>query len=136
MIVPDASAIVAAISGGEHRAEVIRDRLEREDELSAPHLIDLEVMQALRRAVRHGELSPDRAFDCVQDLAELALTRFPHEPFTERIWELRDRLSTYDAVYLALAEAIGVPLVTCDAGLAAVAERTADVELFAPEAGG
>ena len=135
MIVADASAIVAVFSGGEHRAELIRDRLEREDELSAPHLIDLEVMQALRRAVRDGDLSADRAFDCVQDLADLALTRFPHEPFAERIWELRDRLSTYDAVYLALAEAIGVPLVTCDAALAAVADRTIDVVLFAPEAG-
>lgn len=135
MIVADASAVVAAISGGGQQTETIRDQLEREDELFAPHLIDLEVLQALRRAVRLGELSADRAVDGVQALAELALTRFPHEPFTERIWELRDRLSAYDAVYLAIAEAIGVPLVTCDAALAAVAERTVDVELFAPETG-
>lgn len=136
MIVADASAVVAAISGGGQQTDTIRDRLEREDELFAPHLIDLEVLQALRRAVRLGELSADRAVDGVQALAELALTRFPHEPFMGRIWELRDRLSTYDAVYLAIAEAIGVPLVTCDAALAAVAERTAEVDLFPPEPAG
>lgn len=133
MIVADASAIVAAISGDGQQAELIRDRIEREDELCAPHLVDLEVLQALRRAVRHGELSADRAFDGVQALAELALTRFPHEPFTERIWELRDTLSAYDAVYLALTEAIGGPLVTCDAALAEVAGASAEVELYAPD---
>lgn len=135
MIVVDASAVVDAITGSDERARLIRHRIRGEDELAAPHLVDLEFAQALRRLVRLGEVTLERGESSFQDLADLALTRFPHEPFTERIWELRDRLSTYDAVYLALAEAIGVPLVTCDAGLAAVAERTADVELFAPETG-
>ena len=58
--------------------------------------------------------------------------RNPHEPFIDRIWELRDDLSAYDAAYLSLAEAISIPLVTCDAGLAAVAERSVEVELFPP----
>ncbi len=60
--------------------------------------------------------------------------RFPHEPFIDRIWELRNDLSAYDAAYLALAEAISIPLITCDAGLATVARRTVDVELL-PAAG-
>jgi predicted nucleic acid-binding protein len=103
-----------------------------DDELAAPHLIDLEVLQALRRLARRGELSSDRAVDSVRDLAELVMIRYPHEPFIDRTWELRDSLSAYDAAYVALAEAISIPLITCDAGLAAIAERTVTVELFSP----
>ena len=132
MLVVDASAVVSAITAGDERSEQIRERLESDDELAAPHLIDLEVLQALRRLARRGELSPDRAVDGVRDLAELAMTRYPHEPFIDRVWELRGNLSAYDAVYLALAEAIGVPLVTCDAALAAAAGEVVEVELFQP----
>ena len=132
MLVVDASAVVSAITAGDERSEQIRERLESDDELAAPYLIDLEVLQALRRLARQGELSPDRAVDGVRDLAELAMTRYPHEPFIDRIWEARGNLSAYDAVYLALAEAIGVPLVTCDAALAAAAGDVVEVELFQP----
>ena len=132
MLVVDASAVVSAITAGDERSEQIRERLESDDELAAPYLIDLEVLQALRRLARQGELSPDRAVDGVRDLAELAMTRYPHEPFIDRVWELRGNLSAYDAVYLALAEAIGVPLVTCDAALAAAAGDVVEVELFQP----
>ena len=120
--------VVAAIAGGGGQAERIRDRLEHEDELAAPHLIDLEVLNAFRRTVRQGELTTDRAVTSVQDLAELVLSRFAHEPLIDRIWELRDRLSAYDAAYLAL----GIPLVTCDAALAAVAGKSVEVELYPP----
>lgn len=133
MLVTDASVIVAAITGGDERAERIRDRLDGADELAAPHLIDLELMQALRRIVRHGHLTTDRAEDAVENLTDLALNRFPHEPFIDRIWKLRDRLSAYDAAYLALAEAIGIPLITCDAALAVVARESVEVEFFPPE---
>ena len=132
MLVVDASAVVSAITAGDERSEQIRERLESDDELAAPYLIDLEVLQALRRLARQGELSPDRAVDGVRDLSELAMTRYPHEPFIDRVWELRGNLSAYDAVYLALAEAIAVPLVTCDAALAAAAGDVVEVELFQP----
>ena len=132
MIVIDASVLVAAIAGGEGRVERIRDRIEQEDELAAPHLIDLEVLNALHRTLRRGELTADRAVAGVQDLAELALSRFAHEPFIDRIWELREMLSAYDAAYLALAEAVAIPLVTCDAALASVAGASVEVELYPP----
>lgn len=132
MIVADASAIVAAITGGDDRAERVRERLAIADGLAAPHLIDLEFVQALRRLVRLGRLSVDRAGDGLENLASLPLDRFPHEPFIDRIWELRDRLSAYDAAYLALAEAIGIPLITCDAALASVARDSVAVEFFPP----
>jgi predicted nucleic acid-binding protein len=132
VIVVDASAIVSAIAAGDERSGQVRERLGSDDELAAPHLIDLEVLQALRRLARRGELSSDRAVDSVRDLAELVMIRYPHEPFIDRLWELRDSLSAYDAAYVALAEAISIPLITCDAGLAAIAERTVTVELFSP----
>ena len=86
----------------------------------------------LRRFVHTKRLAADRAGDALDDFADLELTRYPHEPLIDRIWELRDDLGACDASYLALAEAISIPLLTRDAGLAAVAERTVAVELFAP----
>jgi len=132
VIVVDASVVVDAITGSDRHAERIRDRLEQEDELAAPHLLDLEVLQALRRLVHRGELTAERGTAGVQDLAELALSRFAHEPFIDRIWELREMLSGCDAAYLALAEAIAIPLVTCDAALASVAGESVEVELYPP----
>ena len=131
MIVVDASAAFDAVVGRDQH-DPIPARLAEADEIAAPHLIDLEVLHALRRDVRTGTTSADRASDARDDFADLALSRYPHEPFIDRIWELRNDLSAYDAAYLALAEAISIPLITRDAGLAAVAERTVEVELFAP----
>lgn len=131
MLVVDASAVVRAIGEAAAAAE-LRDRLDDDGELAAPHLIDLEILQALRRFVRRGDLTLDRAHIAIEDFEDLNLTRYPHVALIDRIWELRDRASAYDAAYLALAEAIGVPLVTCDAKLAAAAEGIAPVELFSP----
>ena len=134
MIVVDASAAFDAVVVRDP-LDAVAGRLAREDELLAPYLIDIEVLNALRRAVLREELGIDRASDARDDFADLTLSRYPHEPFIDRIWDLRHALSAYDAAYLALAEAIAIPLITCDAGLAAVAGRTVEVELFAPQAG-
>lgn len=112
--------------------EDVRHRLDGDGELAAPHLIDLEVLQALRRLVRRGDLTFDRAQIALEDFADLNLTRYPHVALLERIWELRDRAGAYDAAYLALAQVIGVPLITCDAKLAAAAEGITAVELLSP----
>lgn len=131
MLVVDASAAYDALVGRDPLDE-ITVRLAQGAELVAPYLIDIEVVNALRKSVLAGRLTADRASDARDDLLNLSLDRFPHEPFIDRIWELRDQLSAYDAAYLALAEAIGIPLITCDAALASVARDSVTVEFFPP----
>ena len=116
MVVVDASAVTELLFNGSAAAR-LRERLSGETELHAPHLIDLEVMQVLRRALRRGALNEAGAADALEDFKKLYLTRYPHAPFRDRIWDLRANVTAYDAVYLALAEALNAPLVTTDGRL-------------------
>ena len=130
MIVVDASAIVDFVT---HRAlDALPDRLMGGGGLHAPHLVDVEVAHALRRLVATRELSADRASDARADAADLRIIRYPHVPLLDRAWQLRETLSVYDAVYVALAEALEAPLVTCDTRLLRATGHHAEVELFAP----
>jgi predicted nucleic acid-binding protein len=130
VIVVDASAVVDFVT---HRQiDALPDRLRRAGVLHAPHLVDVEVTQALRRLVATGELSVDRASDARLDAADMNIALYPHALLLARAWELRDTLSTYDAVYVALAELLPAPLVTCDKRLAASRNHGAEIELFAP----
>lgn len=86
--------------------------------LHAPHLIDLEVAQVLRRYERSGAISAQRGAEALTDLADFPLTRYPHFVLLERIWQMRHGLTAYDAAYLALAEALDAPLITRDRALA------------------
>ena len=89
----------------------IADRLFAAGEtLHAPHLLDLEVAQVLRRYTASGEMDPRRGLQALEDLADLPLVRYPHDVFLSRIWELRDNLTAYDAAYVALAETLGARL--------------------------
>lgn len=119
MIVLDSSAAVdyLVVRGP---GEWVEERLLEAGEAHAPHLLDVEVANALRRLVRVGSVSNARARDALDDLMDLELTRYPHLPFLERMWELRDNLSASDAAFVALAEALGAPLVTTDASLTRV----------------
>jgi predicted nucleic acid-binding protein len=94
-----------------------RTRL-RNEQLFAPHVIDLEVASAWRRLAAAGNLDERRAHLALVDLSALRLERAPHRPLMNRCWELRHNLTIYDAAYIALAEAMEVTLLTGDARLA------------------
>jgi predicted nucleic acid-binding protein len=102
----------------------------RGESLHAPHLLDLEVAQVLRRLVREGAVSGPRADQAIQDLLDLRVTRYPHFVFLPRIWRLRDNFSAYDAAYVALTEKLGATLITRDARLASASARAVSLELF------
>jgi predicted nucleic acid-binding protein len=107
-------------------------RVEDDGDIHVPHVVDVEVLHALRGLVLGGKLGEDRAADALTDLADLRMNRYPHLPLMDRIWELRRNLSAYDAAFVALAEALAAPLVTCDAALAASPGHHARVEVFVP----
>jgi predicted nucleic acid-binding protein len=97
--------------------------------LHAPHLIDLEVAQVLRRLVAARVLPVDRGSVAVGQLRDLDLVRHAHDPFLARIWGLRANLTAYDAAYVSLAEVLGAPLLTCDRMLASSSGHVARVEV-------
>lgn len=98
------------------------------EEFHAPHLIDVEVTQALRRLVRSHEVSPARAAEAIADLADFDLFRHAHLDLLARAWQLRDNVTAYDGMYVALAEALGATVVTCDVPLARTQGHRARIE--------
>jgi predicted nucleic acid-binding protein len=98
-----------------------------------PHLADVEVAQALRRYAQKGELEADEAAEALADLRALDLQRHAHEPMLDRVWELRENLTAYDATYIALAEVLDTILLTCDGPLARAPGMAARVELVTSE---
>src|SRR5262249_1516184 len=111
-------------------AGAVRERLlNAEQTLHAPHLIDLEVAQVLRRYAASGLIEPAQGRAALNDLDNFPLERYPHDLFLPRVWELRHNLTAYDAAYVALAEALDATLVTRDRRLAAAPGHYARVEL-------
>ena len=98
--------------------------------MHAPHLLDVEVTQVLRRHAAQGAIAASRAEEALQDLLDLRLRRYPHRFFLRRVWELRDNLTAYDALYVALAEALDATLLTCDGKLALAPGHHARVEVI------
>ncbi len=131
MPVVDASVLVAYLARGEHFEQARACLLARAEPLWAPHLVDAEVGHVLRRAVGRGELGASAGRAALGDLSELPLTRAGHGGMLERAWALRRNLSFYDALYVALAERLHLPLATLDARLARAAGRRARIDLIA-----
>ncbi len=115
-LVVDASVVVAAlVDGGSVGGWA--ERLLVSDALVAPHLLPVEVANVLRRAAAAGDVSADAAALAHSDLLSLRVQLFAYEPFAERVWELRENLSSYDAWYVAVAERLDASLGTLDARL-------------------
>jgi predicted nucleic acid-binding protein len=129
VLVVDTSAVVAVLVARPPNQALV-DRLRADGDLHAPHLLDVELLHALRRLVLAGHLSEDRAGDVRADFADLTVVRYGHAPLADRAWELRNNLTAYDATFVALAEALDVPLITCDARLAGAPRSSAIVELY------
>lgn len=130
MIVVDASALLEFLLQTSIGVRVEARLFRNNDELHAPHLVDVEVVQGLRRLVRMGEVSSGRADEAIVDLIDLDLHRHPHVDLLGRAWKLRDNVSAYDAMYVALAEAIEATIVTCDRPLAQAPGRRIRIEVI------
>ena len=131
MIVIDASAMLEFLLQTPLGTRV-ESRLFRDGEaFHSPHLVDVEVAQGLRRLVRSREVTPARAAEAIADLADLDLQRHTHLDFMTRAWELRENFTTYDAMYVALAEALDAAVITCDVPLARAPGHRARIEAIA-----
>jgi predicted nucleic acid-binding protein len=129
VIVVDASALLEALLRTSASEAVERRLLDDRETLHAPHLLDIEVTQVIRRYTAMGELDEARGRAAIADLGDFPLRRYPHGFLLPRVWELRNNLTAYDAVYVALAEALDAPLLTRDRRLAGAAGHHARVEL-------
>ena len=118
MIVVDASAVVDLLLRAPGRGPALEARVRAERSLASVQLLDLEVASALRRKLHHGDLDEARAAVALGIYRELRIRMHPHRPLLARIWELRSSLSPYDAAYVALAERLGVSLLTTDERMA------------------
>jgi predicted nucleic acid-binding protein len=130
VIVVDASAILEVLLNTSVAARIGTRLFAAGETLHAPHLLDLEVAQVLRRYTASGDLAPQRGLEALEDLLAFPLTRYPHDVFLTRIWDLRRTVTAYDGAYVALAEALAAPLLTRDAQLASARGHVARIELL------
>ena len=129
MIILDASAVVDLLVEPAAQTGALRARLRTASLVYAPHLMDAEVANALRRQVLRGRIDQLTARRAIRRLAVLRVKLRPHQPLLGRAFALRDQLSAYDAIYVAMAEATGATLVTRDARLARASGHRARVEV-------
>ena len=129
-VVLDASVVVELVLGTRVGARVRQRLLDPGISLHGPELLDLEVLNVLRRYVQAGRIAADRAETAIRRLNELDLRRYRHGPMLPRIWSWRANLSAYDATYVTLAEVLGGPLLTTDARLSRAPGLPVPVELF------
>jgi len=129
MIVVDASAVLEVLLRAPAAASIEERLFAPGQSLHAPHLIDIEVAQVLRRYALSGQVTSERCREALSDMADLPLTRYPQDFLFPRIWELKDNLTAYDAAYVALAEALDAPVLTRDQRIASAPGSRAHVEI-------
>jgi predicted nucleic acid-binding protein len=129
VIVVDASAMLETLLRTPAANRVEARLLDPRETLHAPHLLDVEVAQVVRRYAAAGEIDAERGRQALVDLADFPLRRYAHDFLLPRVWELRSNLTAYDAVYVALAEALDATLLTRDRRLAGAAGHHARVEV-------
>lgn len=130
MIVLDASALIELLLWTKRAERVCQRILDTNESRHAPQLLDIEVAQVIRRYWLAGEIDDSRGIQVMDDLADLPIDRYPHTLLLPRIWQLRGNLTAHDAAYIALAEALDAPLLTCDDRLAAARGHRAQVVLL------
>lgn len=129
MLIVDASALFEVVADTP-RAEAIRIRMASDPEHAAPHLVDAEVLSVIQSCHRRGDLDLTSSTQAVDDLGSWPGTRFAHRPFLARAWELRSNVRAYDALYVALAEAMDAPLLTLDERLAGAPGLRCEIEVI------
>ena len=129
MLIVDASCLYEVVADAAE-AESVRDRLARDADQGAPHLIDAEVLSVVRRDHMLGRLDDTGALQAIEDLRDWPGERFGHRTLLERAWDLRGRVRSWDALYVALAEAFDATLVTLDQRLGRVKGLSCSVEVI------
>ncbi len=129
ILVLDASAVINLVRGSVQSSDLSR-LLDRRTILAAPEILPVEVVNVMRRLLRRGVLKEERAREALDDYRDLRIRLIGHGPYVERMWELRDRLTAYDAAYLALAEGLNATLVTLDTAFLSVSDTAARVEVL------
>ena len=130
MIVADASVVLEVLLRTRVAPQIEERIFSPGETLHAPHILDLEVAQVLRRYCVSGAMKIERGLEALVDLADLPITRYPHDIFLPRIWELRHNVTAYDAVYVALAETLSASLLTRDTRLASASGHEAAIVLL------
>jgi len=124
----DTSALIEVLTGKDPDIKLRRRVLL--GDLAAPDLLDPESMHVLRKLTHKGDIIDSEAGEVLKDIRDMAIARSPHRPLVDRAWELKNAISAYDAFFVALAEQLDVPLITCDAKLARSNGHSATIELY------
>jgi predicted nucleic acid-binding protein len=130
VIVVDSSVILEVLLRTKSSQTIEKKIFSRGQTLHAPHLIDIEIAQVIRRYTSAGEITPERGSQAIEDLMDFRISRYSHDILLPRIWDLRKNMTAYDAAYVALAEIMDSPLLTRDAKLARSPGSNAKIQLF------